>query len=111
MKDNNIVILGDSSACLPGVKAAVMISNSSRNFMADHEILPLPVTIKNKKFLGIVPGGENNTLQMDTISKIYINLVVSSGIEFNIRAVNGDGFKFGPREIVKEIKKFFPAWI
>jgi len=108
MKDNKIIILGDSSAYLPGVKAAVMITKSSRNFMADPEILPQPVTIKSKKFLGIVPWGENNTLPTDTISKIYINPVVSSGIEFNIRAVYGDGIKYGSREIVNGEEKFTP---
>jgi hypothetical protein len=108
MKSKTIIVLGDNSAYLPGVKAAVSIAKSSRNFMADPETLPQPVNIKNKPYLGIVPWGENNTLPSDTIAKIYANPVVSSGIEFNIRAVYGAGIAYGNKEIVNGKETFTP---
>jgi len=104
-----VIILGDGSAYLPGVKAAVSFSKESHNFIADPVTTPIAFVAKNKEFRGAVPWGDNNNLPDEVIRKIYLNPVVGSGIEFNIRAVYGDGIQYGRKIIENNKEVFIPA--
>ena len=94
---DDIIILDElGSAYLGGVKAAITISKKgSRNFMADPERTPQSFKIDGKQYRGEVPWGEDNDLPAVTISKIYKNPVVSSGLKFSIDTLYGEGIKYG----------------
>jgi hypothetical protein len=95
-KIGNIIVLDDlGSAYLAGTKAAITVSKSSRNFMADPENLPQSFTIDKTTYKGEVQWGENNTLPQSVIEKIYKNPVLGSGLKFTIDAMYGDGIKYG----------------
>lgn len=106
----DVIFIGDgASAFLPGTRALIYETKSSKNFLRDPERLPQSFTIKEKQYRGEVYWGESNTLPLTTIDKIYKNPVVASGIFFNVLVLYGQGVVYGRMLEVNGKKEFIEA--
>lgn len=85
------IIFPDNTGWLPGVKAAVLFTDS-RDMFSTPESTPIQITIKGKKDLrGAVPWGANNNLPQEIIDKVATSPDLSTGMLFNVQIGYGDG--------------------
>lgn len=91
-KKDEVIILPNGSAYLPGVKAAVTIASAKNMFLNPGErTIKVPENAETKGKRDMVPWGDDNDLPQQVIEKAYKTPVITSGMLFNISLSYGLG--------------------
>ena len=89
-KTEDVFVFENGSGFLPGVNAAVLITNS-KDMFTKPDADPIKLPLKDTKLRGVVPWGENNNLPQEIIDKVGKSPDLSTDMLFNVQIGYGDG--------------------